>query len=236
MRAYGALEDSDSASRGKPHPSAPSSGSSGPRPYQCRRGLDSSGACDLFHLGQMTRFFALRSRTVFLGSTLIDPDFSLDPADGCAPSSSSSGNDPCSDCEHDGAADEPLQCTDAPASTAATAPGPPSDMLALVASLKQCPDYQIDASHSGCGIRRRLLPALDFIERFLGDSRALLGLKAGSALPAHQSWRSRALRRADVVELRQARIVAVQPASLALAQPDEEARLLFTATRRIWEA
>jgi hypothetical protein len=37
----------------------------------------------------------------------------------------------------------------------------------LIATLRQCPSYQIDRNHAHCGIRARLIPALDPIQALL---------------------------------------------------------------------
>lgn len=40
----------------------------------------------------------------------------------------------------------------------------------LIATLKQCPSYQIDKNHTNCGLRTRILPILDFIETALASN------------------------------------------------------------------
>ncbi|KAL2828369.1 hypothetical protein BJY01DRAFT_228466 [Aspergillus pseudoustus] len=215
LRVFGALEEPTVA---KPNTFNPQI-----KPYQCRCGLGNSSACDAFHLGQMTRFFALRTKTIFLGSTLIDPDFILD-------------ND-----ENAASETQPERSL------------PPSDITVLISSLKQCPDYQIDSNHIACGIRRRLLPSLDCIEGFVGDERGLLGVNMrhwcrGTASPGgsngqwphiHGSWANRAHRRALVIDIRLSRISGIP--SMSRGTPaaefrEEDARLLFTAKKRNWEA
>ena len=47
------------------------------------------------------------------------------------------------------------------------------DIERLLASLRQCPNYQIDNNHAHCGLRTRLLPLLDYIH-------SLLNLENGS--------------------------------------------------------
>ncbi|KAE8355324.1 hypothetical protein BDV28DRAFT_129111 [Aspergillus coremiiformis] len=183
------------------------------RQYQCRCGFGNSSACDAFHLGQMTRFFTLRTKTIFFGSTLMDPDFGLDLDD-----------------EDTAERSQPA--------------GPPNDITAIISSLKQCPDYQIDTNHNGCGVRRRFLPPLDCIERFVGDSRGLLGIELQDWdkkdwPSASGSWANRSLRRARVIDVHLSRISAVPLMSSGLARPsslEENARLLFTAKKRNWEA
>ncbi|ODM16293.1 hypothetical protein SI65_08292 [Aspergillus cristatus] len=220
LRAYGALEEE--ATGPKPsttnHPvTVPATSTTiRPREFQCRCGVVNSNACDAFHLGQMVRFFALRTKTIFLGSSLLDPDFTADSDD-----------------------------EDVPQNTLSA--GPPADITAIIASLKQFPDYQIDSSHTGCGIRRRIIPALDCIERFVGDGRGLLGVflrqeNNGSRTPVSaNSWTNRSLRRAQRVDIRLSRISGIHyspPSSSSerSASQEEDARLFFTARKRHWEA
>ncbi|PYI00236.1 hypothetical protein BO78DRAFT_330563 [Aspergillus sclerotiicarbonarius CBS 121057] len=213
LRVYGALEDPEPPKPFLPRqPLAPPTHQ--PRPFQCRYGFGNSSACDAFHLGQMTRFFSLRTKTIFLGSTLIDPDFALDSDSDSAP-------------EHPS--------------------GTPTDITTIIASLKQCPDYQIDPNHIGCGVRRRFLPPLDCIERFVGDSRGLLGIDyqtwdGGQKWPlTSTSWANRALPRARVIDIRISKISAIPALKRGAARPsftsqEENARFLFTAKKRNWEA
>ncbi|KAK5016608.1 hypothetical protein LTR16_000094 [Cryomyces antarcticus] len=50
------------------------------------------------------------------------------------------------------------------------APEPYSgDIEQLLASLRQCPSYQVDGNHAHCGLRSRLIPLLDVLEAFLQD-------------------------------------------------------------------
>ena len=229
-----------------------------PRQLQCRW---ASSACDTFHLGQIVRFFTVRTKTVFLGSSLIDPDFSLDPA---------------SDSDRDHGYFNELVGASGKEKESNIADRPPmSDICSLVGSLRQCPDYQLDSSHNGCGVRRRLLPALDCIEGFVGDGRSLLGVilrlwnghkqastsipKAGvvssSPLSTSPSWISTLppFRNVHSVDIRLSKISAVHfiPSTTSAHQPsmnstftssrsprsaEEDARLFFTARRRNWEA
>lgn len=185
-----------------------------PRQFQCRWGSENSSVCDAFHLGQMTRFFTMRTKTVFLGSSLIDPDFNLDEDD--------DANDNMNTPER--ALSEP-----------------PSDITSIIASLKQFPDYQIDTGHTGCGVRRRLVPALDCIEKFVGDGRGLLGvfLRHGSPLSSI-SWTNRALPTAKTVDIRSSSINTIHYTNQSLRRSansqEDQARLLFTARSRNWEA
>lgn len=186
-----------------------------PRPFQCRWGFGNSSACDIFHLGQMTRFFTMRTKTVFLGSSLIDPDFTLDPE-----------SHPKEDSDDTTVVTERKQS------------GPPADITAIIASLKQFPDYQIDANHTGCGVRRRIVPALDCIERFVGDSRGLLGIVRRRQAPLSSvSWTNQSFPKAHTIDIRSSRINAFRYSSPgAPSSQEEEARLFFTAETRNWEA
>lgn len=216
-----------------------------PRQFQCRWAFGDSSACDAFNLGQMLRFFSLRTRTIFLGSTLIDPDFTLDPA-----SDRDDGYDDLDEQNGDSVAND--------ASVAAPAGPPAPDIASIIASLKQCPDYQIDSNHTGCGVRRRLLPALDCIERFVGDGRGLLGLTlrlwdrhyqhattststsasasssnppfTSSPLPNNPpwSWASRSLRRAHSVDIRFSKIISIHPMPMPKSSPSANSVPPFT--------
>ncbi|KAL4995307.1 hypothetical protein BDV10DRAFT_188232 [Aspergillus recurvatus] len=219
LRIYGALEGPTPP--GKPGTLALPNPPSASRQYQCRCGLGNSSACDIFHLGQMTRFFSIRTKTIFIGSTLLDPDFNPD-----------------------------IEDTDAEAEAGTR----PTDITSVISLLKQCPDYQIDSNHMACGIRRRFLPALDCIEGFVGDERGLLGVNLNywrrevsgdrgggeSNWPHIQgSWANPVHRRALVIDLRLSRITGIplmSPGRLAAENREEDARLLFTAKKRNWEA
>ena len=234
LRAYGGLEETTS-----PRPTATNhpltvpatSTTIRPRQFQCRFGFANSNACDAFHLGQMTRFFALRTKTIFLGSSLLDPDFTLDSDEE----------------DEEEAGDDYGDVTKQRSSQTTTPAGPAADITAIIASIKQFPDYQIDSNHTGCGVRRRIIPALDCIERFVGDGRGLLGVcllrsgNDGHALPlAASSWTNRSLRRAQSVDIRLSRISAVHykspgPATRSTSQ-EEDVRIFFTAKKRHWEA
>ena len=229
LRVYGGMEDIGSA---KPSSNNRSLGAafmtSAPallqsRQFQCRGGFNNASQCDLFQLGQMIRFFSMRAKTIFFGSTLIDPDFSVTPEDEYTVGDS--GND------------QP--------------PGPRSDITAIIASIKQYPDYPIDEAHTGCGVRRRIMPALECLEKFAWDDRGLLGITpAVSDSPGSDSsiplkWISWAdlLHRKHMVDVSFARVTAVYYPSapsknqITRSTPQEElGRLLFTAARRDWSA
>jgi hypothetical protein len=216
LRKYGALESNEPM----PVPSGAVQHHVPPqhRMYQCRAGLGNASQCDLFHLGQMTRFFALRAKSIFIGSTLIDPEFSPPGAED----------------EHVGKEQPSI--------------GP--DLAALIVSLKKYPDYQIDLHHQACGVKRRLLPILDGIEKFLMDGRGMLGL-----VPSHWDqlenrqrlqWQSETLFAEEIhIVLNQISYVHIGPQSAIAVKSDshttrslsqeDHARALFTAKKRKWE-
>jgi hypothetical protein len=41
------------------------------------------------------------------------------------------------------------------------------DIENLITILRQCPSYQIDKNHAHCGLRTRIIPALDYIQAML---------------------------------------------------------------------
>ncbi len=54
------------------------------------------------------------------------------------------------------------------------------DIGHILASLKQCPNYQIDKNHTNCGLRTRILPILEYIQAMLS---------AGAVAVAREGWR-----------------------------------------------
>jgi hypothetical protein len=62
------------------------------------------------------------------------------------------------------------------------------DIEYLIGLLRQCPGYQIDKNHSHCGLRTKLLPALDLIKSFI-DSGIGVKLKHWDAGPSYDSWK-----------------------------------------------
>lgn len=63
------------------------------------------------------------------------------------------------------------------------------DIENLIGVLRQCPSYQIDSNHKHCGLRIKLLPALDYIKSCI-DSGAGIRLttsKIGNNT-SHESW------------------------------------------------
>ncbi|KAK0706658.1 hypothetical protein B0T26DRAFT_743851 [Lasiosphaeria miniovina] len=44
------------------------------------------------------------------------------------------------------------------------------DLGHIIATLKQCPSYQIDKNHTNCGLRTRIIPILDYIQAMLSSN------------------------------------------------------------------
>lgn len=219
LRKFGALEDTEEKPTSNRNSSlgAAFSTSTQIRGFQCRAGLDNASQCDLFHLGQMTRFFAMRAKTIFVGSALIDPDF----------------NEPTSE-------DEASE-TEEPNKHRSPSSDVPSDISGILTSLKQYPDYQIDSNHPACGVRRRLLPIIPCVEKYISDPRGLLGIdrEDWEQQPRAGAWRTSA-RNDHTVGIRFSQMTDIKfPAKARAATTfplKSEAWLLFTAKKRNWEA
>ncbi|CAI7607085.1 unnamed protein product [Penicillium glandicola] len=230
LRVYGGLEEIDSAKSTAHNRTLGAAFTASAhalfqsRQFQCRGGFNNASQCDLFQLGQMIRFFSLRARTIFLGSTLIDPDFDSAPNHDDHIAGASKNDQP---------------------------PGPPSDITAIIASIKQYPDYTIDEAHTGCGVRRRIMPALECIEKFVWDDRGLLGIAravsdtavSDPSQPSKWTIWADSMRKKHSVDISFARVTAVYyPSAPSKNQvtrstpQDELGRLLFTAARRDWSA
>lgn len=48
-------------------------------------------------------------------------------------------------------------------------PGYEGDIESLIKDLRQCPSWQYDQNHAHCGLRTRLIPALDYIQAMLNQ-------------------------------------------------------------------
>lgn len=159
----------------------------------------------------------MRAKTVFVGSTLIDPDFNETTSE-----------------------DEASEAEDANKKQP-TPSDVPSDITGILASLKQYPDYQIDSNHQACGVRRRLLPIIPCIEKYISDPRGLLGIdrEYWEQQPRAGAWKTSA-QKDHTVGIRFAQITNIQlPAKVRAATTfplKDEAWLLFTAKKRNWEA
>ncbi|KAI1129831.1 hypothetical protein F5Y10DRAFT_143110 [Nemania abortiva] len=58
----------------------------------------------------------------------------------------------------------------------------------IIATLRQCPSYQIDKNHTNCGLRTRMLPILDFIEGLLSANSIPLSHAAWKGSRTAQAW------------------------------------------------
>jgi hypothetical protein len=47
------------------------------------------------------------------------------------------------------------------------------DIENLITVLRQCPSYQIDKNHGHCGLRTRIMPALDYIQAMLSSNTGI---------------------------------------------------------------
>jgi hypothetical protein len=166
----------------------------------------------------------MRARTIFLGSTLIDPDFDTAPNNDGHTAGESKNDQP---------------------------PGPPSDITAIIASIKQYPDYAIDEAHTGCGVRRRIMPALECIEKFIWDDRGLLGITPAVSDAAVLSdplrpskwtlWADLTRKNTRSIFLCESHgcvlpFSPVRKTKSPVHAQEELGRLLFTAARRDWSA
>jgi hypothetical protein len=61
------------------------------------------------------------------------------------------------------------------------------DIEYLIGVLRQCPSYQIDKHHSHCGLRTKLLPALDYIKSCM-DTGVGIKLARSTTGPSFESW------------------------------------------------
>ncbi|KAM3075472.1 hypothetical protein ACMFMG_007619 [Clarireedia jacksonii] len=61
------------------------------------------------------------------------------------------------------------------------------DIEQLISVLRQCPSYQIDKNHGHCGLRSKLLPALDYIKDCL-DTGISLHAKSWKSERSSQTW------------------------------------------------
>ncbi|EED21369.1 conserved hypothetical protein [Talaromyces stipitatus ATCC 10500] len=221
LRAYGALENDAEHKRPQPkHNMLMTAVLSTSRPFQCRWGFDNSKACDSFHLGEMVRFFTMRSKTIFVGSTLIDPGYENGSEEEDDDNDDDNEDEEKSHVRTSVAHEKTRPYDEAVDRTAGVAS---TDILSITSSLRQIPDYQIDINHTGCGIRRRLLPLLDCIDGFIGHRRAFVGVTdvmmwksstRGSQRKANlDSWRSSGVSRAEKVDVRGAKIMGIRKSS-----------------------
>ncbi|RYC53588.1 hypothetical protein CHU98_g12622 [Xylaria longipes] len=58
----------------------------------------------------------------------------------------------------------------------------------VLATLRQCPGYQIDKNHTNCGLRTRMLPILDFVQGLLSASSVPVARAAWKGNRAAHAW------------------------------------------------
>ncbi|KKZ67369.1 hypothetical protein EMCG_01098 [[Emmonsia] crescens] len=245
LRAYGALPPESSHSsqiKGLTTSALPLPPPQHPSKLQCRRMYENSRACDSFHLGEIIRFFTTRTKTLHLESTL---------------SSQTHNSDSDSDSRSEVDNEEHINPQYPNHTNLAQPPVPPTNIPTLLASLRQCPEYQIDPNHVGCGLRRRLLPALDCLANFTTNSHSAVGIcpthynnnnPSSSTTTKHTSlgsWRNHKFREAVTVSIGAGKVDSIiyandGRANGALAETctcvgnAELARAVFTARRRVW--
>ncbi|EFR04142.1 hypothetical protein MGYG_07149 [Nannizzia gypsea CBS 118893] len=140
------------------------------RKVQCRRALENSEVCDSFQLGEMIRFFTSRSKTLFLESGLyLESDLgSSEGEDGFAQAArlaremrTMKGN------------------SNVVARLNAMNPAEMANISTILSYLRRCPERQMDSNHVGCGLRRRLLPLLEYIDKFFELGKPSLATRHG---------------------------------------------------------
>ncbi|KAJ5948149.1 hypothetical protein N7466_001164 [Penicillium verhagenii] len=199
LRAYGVLENVNT----KPTPQ-----------FQCKAGLANGSQCDVFQAGQLVRFFIMRSKSVFLGSNLIDPEFTFNPGNEGSESQINQSDlfDSC-------------------------------DIISTLKTLKEYPDYHVDPNHGSCGIKRRITPIIPYIENMLLHPMSLVGVDYGKwrEPSTHQATQWKTTTRAHCVEIGQSGF-AIQNAEngpwrnlMAMGRDDTTCRLVFTARQHKWE-
>jgi hypothetical protein len=62
------------------------------------------------------------------------------------------------------------------------------DIVDIIATLKQCPSYQIDQNHTNCGLRTRILPILEYIQAMLSSNVVSISRQAWSKDRETASW------------------------------------------------
>ncbi|KAK3899240.1 hypothetical protein C8A05DRAFT_18292 [Staphylotrichum tortipilum] len=132
------------------------------RERQCKMGYDSSASCDSFHLGEMVRFFA--SRDLLSLEADFAASFSPTPYPFSEEGTGTGGS--------------------------LTRDYATTDLAHLLAVLRQCPAYQLDRHHTGCGLRPRLLPVLDFVQAMLAAGAVAVSRQAWKADRRGASWLS----------------------------------------------
>ncbi|ROT42495.1 hypothetical protein SODALDRAFT_319160 [Sodiomyces alkalinus F11] len=202
------------------------------RERQCKLGYDSSSACDLFQLGQMLKFFTGKGLVSLLDFGPSSLDALSDPAASASLSSPSVGSSPVST-----------------TTTSTMIVSGQVDVDDLLATLRQCPAYQVDKNHTNCGLRTRIEPIVDYVQAMLSSNVVSVSHTEWSRNRAACSWAASAStdRTADGIDAaaasRRERRTFAFTRSLAFDQrlryegalyADKMARQLFTADGWDW--
>lgn len=132
-----------------------------PAPMQCRLGYSNSRACDLFQLGQIIRFLAQRSKTIDVFTSIN----AINPYE--------------TEAEDE---DEQLYSLKHRSN---------DNIEEIIAALRTCPSYQIDEYHHHCGMRSRLVQALDRISRHLRVEAIVIWPEFWGQIGSYRSSRPR---------------------------------------------
>ncbi|EFE38101.1 conserved hypothetical protein [Trichophyton verrucosum HKI 0517] len=124
------------------------------RQLQCRRALENSEACDSFQLGEMIRYFTSQSKTLFLESGLYSES-------GIGNREDAHEGSQASHFAREYGKKNPDNSTGK--NQAATNAAEMANINTILSYLRCYPERQMDSYHIGCGLRRRLLPLLDYI-------------------------------------------------------------------------
>ncbi|EAQ86960.1 hypothetical protein CHGG_08213 [Chaetomium globosum CBS 148.51] len=65
-----------------------------------------------------------------------------------------------------------------------------TDIGSILATLKQCPAYQIDKNHTHCGLRARALPAVEYVQAMLASGAVAIARPAWVRDREGAAWRS----------------------------------------------
>ncbi|KAK2865190.1 hypothetical protein FQN49_003821 [Arthroderma sp. PD_2] len=250
LTAYGAVNPYQS-----PQPSRSRLSLAPKRQLQCRRVLANSRACDSFQLGEMIHFFTSLSKTLYLESAIFSESDTGAYGDGNA-SADGESVDYVPDISHEY---QDINGTHYKKSSQLSIPNQAATMAnigTIISCLRQCPEYQIDSYHLGCGLRRRLTPLLDYICKFT-TMRGSVGLCLEHnvfGMAGRDSWRNNQFRdKAHVLASAHTAVSvtysgngsssanlesAANPRAISWCDcipKSMEARGFFTARKRRWE-
>ena len=118
------------------------------------------------------------------------------------------------------------------------------DIENLLGLLRQCPSYQIDKNHAHCGLRSKILPALDYIKDVLegvglkSNSDDLMWIKSKEVMPKNRpqfivGGKDVSGERRRVFDLAKALSVNGQIGPYMMSV-EKAAKDLFTAEELVW--